>query len=139
MSELDQLIKNSIENDGAQEDTNKFYVTFFRTTLHMPAHLNDDEVEPFSPLYLQDGDNYFIPLFDSVDRLTQWLSKDDQATDYVEIEGSDVVRCVGNEHVYLCLNPGTEFYKEFSPEELQRLKLMIAKIDKLKNPANKTH
>jgi len=40
---------------------------------------------------------------------------------YVEISGKDVVAGM-HESVYLCLNYGTDFYKEFSPDEVKRLK-----------------
>jgi hypothetical protein len=43
-----------------------------------------------------------------------------------------VIRCVGDGAVYVCLNAGTDYYKEFSPEEIIHLKKMVAKIDSLK-------
>lgn len=136
MSELDQLVKKAVDSEGAQADSNKFYTVFFRSTLFMPAYQQDDVEEPFSPLFLQDGDKYFISVFDSLERLTVWVADEYQDCDYVEIEGSDLIRCSGEQQVYLCLNPGTDFYKEFSPEEIQRLKLMLAKIDTFKSSGN---
>lgn len=138
MTELDQLIETALQNGASQEATNKFYVALFRTVLYMPAYLQEDEDEPFSPLYLQDNDNYFIPVFDTVECLRAWLTEENNEMEYVEIQGSDIIRCIGEEQVYLCLNPGSDYYKEFSPEELQKLKMMIAKIDTLKTSASNT-
>lgn len=138
MSELDKLVESAMASEGAEADSNKFYTVFFRSTLFMPAYQQDDADEPFSPMFLQDGDKYFISVFDSLARLTTWLADESQDVDYVEIDGSDLIRCIGSEEVYLCLNPSTDFYKEFSPEEIQRLKLMLLKIDKLKSSRNET-
>lgn len=136
MSELDQLVEEAIASEGEQADSNKFYTVFFRSILFMPAYKQDDEDEPFRPLFFQDDEKYFMSVFDSLDRLSTWGADEYQDVEYVEIDGRDLIRCIGDEQVYLCLNPGTDFYKEFSPEEIQRLKLMLIKIDKLKSPRN---
>lgn len=136
MSELDQLVDAAIVSEGNEAEVNKFYTVFFRTTLYMPAYAQDDEDEPFRPLFMQDGDKYFISVFDSLERLTTWLADEYDDLSYIEIQGSDVIRCIGEQQVYLSLNPSTDFYKEFSPEEIQRLKFMLAKIDQLKSSGN---
>lgn len=133
MTELDTLMAKALESEGNDAEANKFYTALFRTRLFMPATLQDDEEEPFAPIYLQDGENYFIPAFDQLERLSAWAADEFEKLDYVEIDGADVIRCVGTENVFLSLNPGTEFYKEFRPDEVHRLKMMIGKIDKLKS------
>jgi hypothetical protein len=50
---------------------------------------------------------------------------------YVEISGHDVVKGI-NEQVFLCLNHGTDFYKEFTPDEVKRLKMIVSRIDQMK-------
>ena len=136
MSELDQVISKAYENEGEQEFSNKVYATFFRSELFMPIYSQDNKEEPFVPLTLEEEGNYFIPIFDSLLRLEEWIGEEYPDLEYAEIMGNDVIRGIGVEKVYLSLNPGTEFYKEFSPEELVRLKMMLAKIDKFKEAGN---
>jgi len=133
VSELDQVIEAAYITEAAQDKFNKVYVTLFRTMLYMPVYRNaDDNEEPFTPLHLQNEEQYFIPVFDSLTRLQAWAQHEYQDLDYAEILGADVIRCIGDTAVYLCLNAGTEYYKEFSPEEILHLKKMVAKIDSLK-------
>lgn len=132
MSELDTVIASAYDNEGEQEKVNKVYVTFFRTLLYMPVYTRDDQDEPFSPLYLQEEQQYFIPVFDSLERLQAWAANEYEDLEYAEILGADVIRCVGEEMVYVCLNAATDYYKEFSPDEIRHLKKMLVKIDSLK-------
>lgn len=136
MTELDKLAKTAFGSKGAQQDVNKFYSVFFRTRMFMPAYQQDSEEEPFTPLFLQEDEKFFISIFDSLSRLSTWAGDKYDGLDYVEIDGSDVIRCIGTDFVYLSLNPGLDYYKEFSPDEIQRLKLMLAKIDSLKDMGN---
>ena len=60
-----------------------------------------------------------------------WAQNEMNKMAYVELSGHDMI--VGmNENVYLALNVGTEFYKEFSPDEIKRIKIIVSKIDQLK-------
>ena len=132
MNELDVVIEAAYANEGEQDKVNKVYVTLFRTMLYMPVYTQENQDEPFTPLYMRDEEKYFIPVFDSLERLQAWAANEYKNLDYAEILGADVIRCVGKEVVYVCLNAGIDFYKEFSPEEIVHLKKMIAKIDSLK-------
>ena len=138
MSELDKAIKAAYDSEGSQQDVNQVYVILFRVNIFMPAYRQDDEDEPFTPLYIKDNEKYFIPIFDSLSRLKEWGKNEYDELDYVEILGADIIRGVGDEDVYLCLNPGTDYYKEFSPDEIRRLKLMLSKIDQLKSSTPKS-
>ncbi len=133
MSELDRVIAAAYNNKGAADKVNKVYVTLFRTTLYMPVYQQDDKDEPFVPLYtIQEGEKYFISVFDALTRLKTWAENEYKDVDYTEMLGADVLRCIGHDRVYLCLNAGTDVYKEFSPEEIVHLKKMLGKIDALK-------
>lgn len=132
MSELDQVIAAAYDGEGTQDKVNKVYVTLFRQTLYMPVYKKNDKDEPFMPLYMQEGKKYFILVFDSLTRLQTWAASEYKNLDYAEMLGADVLRSIGNDVVYLCLNIGTNFYKEFSPEEIAYLKKMLEKIAALK-------
>jgi hypothetical protein len=133
-SPLDNLLKNAYETAGSTETVNKFYVTLFRTNLFMPVTIdaeNNNSEEPFTPLYIKQDEYFFVPVFDSLERLQSWAGETQKKFDHVAITGEALLRGLGSK-AYLCLNIGTPFYKEFSPEEITRLKLTIAKMDKLR-------
>lgn len=137
VTELDQLIANAFASQGNQDDANKVYTAFLRTQLFIPirkdpdghvAIASDTDEEPFVPLFAQFEDKIFMLVFDSAERLETWAGDERGNMAYVQITGSALVRGIGNE-VYLGLNIGTTYYKEFVPEEIQRLKTIVAKLD----------
>ena len=137
MSELDELIAAAFKSEGKQDDVNKVYLTLLRTPLFIPvekieegAPVNEDE--PFRPLFAKLDDNYFMLAFDSVERLQNWAGDELHQMDYVQLIGKDLVAGI-NDAAYLCLNQGTDFYKEFSPDEVKRLKTVVSRIDQLRN------
>jgi len=133
MTELDQLISNAYASQGMQEAVNKVYITLLRSTLFLPVKkgkLPEDE-EPFRPLFATINDQYFMLFFDTLERLTLWAGDHFLDMDYVEISGRDLIAGM-NENVYLILNAGTDFNKEFSPDEVKQLKKVVARIDQLK-------
>ena len=134
--ELDSLLKAAYESEGSTDAVNKFYVRLLRANLCLPVTLNpEQDDEPFTPLYISQGEHFFIPIFDSLERLESWAAEQHEKIDHVEITGEAMIRGLGSK-AYLCLNIGTPFYKEFAPEEIARLKLTIAKMDKLRKSKN---
>jgi len=134
MTELDQAISVAIANQGKQEDVNKVYLTLLRTALFIPIHLEKEGVqkaEAFRPLYAKIEGHYFMSAFDTLERLERWAGGELKQMNYVELTGRDVIAGI-KEEVYLCLNIDTPFYKEFSPDEIKRLKMLVARLDQLK-------
>jgi hypothetical protein len=134
MTELDNIIANAYQSAGKKDDTNKVYLTFLQTLLYLPVkkETNPTPEEPFSPLFTKIENNIYMPVFDTVERLKQWANEAIEQMDYVELSGHDVILGI-NPDVYLCLNVGCEFYKEFSPDEVFHLKKIVARIQQLKN------
>ncbi len=130
MTELDTKIAVAYASLGEQEKVNRVYTAFFRSDLWMPINKLEGAEEPFIPLYFVEADHYFIPVFDTYERFLNW-STEVAIIDFVELTGLELLRGVGGS-VYLCLNIGTEYYKEFSPDEINRLKVMVAKLDSFK-------
>jgi hypothetical protein len=132
MTELDQLIANAFKSEGKQEDVNKVYLALLRSQLFVPVKKDwvPEKDEPFRPLIAQIEGNYFLVVFDMLPRLTAWVGEEKDNVGYVELSGKDVIAGMGDK-VYLCLNTGAEFYKEFSPDEVKKLKMIIARIDGL--------
>jgi hypothetical protein len=136
MTELDQAIAKAFGSEGKQDDVNKVYLTLLRSVLIIPVEkasviANADE-EPFKPLFAKLEDKYFMLAFDTLERLQAWGHEQLDMLDYVEITGRDLIAGI-NEGVYLCLNVGATYYKEFSPEEVTQLKKVVARIDQLKS------
>lgn len=131
MTELDQLIAAAFESEGKQEQVNKVYMSLLKSTLYLPTRKQTEPVaaddEPFIPLYTQQDEHYFMPVFDTLERLQTWAGEHVANINYVEIQGWDVIRGIG-ESVYLCLNFGTPFYKEFAPDEVKRLKTIVQRL-----------
>jgi len=134
MTELDQLIEAAFKSEGKQEEVNKVYLSLLKTTLFVPvkkiAKDEQPDEEPFHPLFAKMDDQFFMVVFDSLERLMTWAGDHYSTMDYVELMGREVVAGI-NENVYLCLNLETPFYKEFSPDEVKRLKTVVARIDQL--------
>jgi hypothetical protein len=143
MTELDQLIAVAYASEGKQDDVNKVYLTMLRSPLVVPVEKipgdkvidDDNDEEPFKPLFAKMEDNYFMLAFDTVERLTAWAGDQVEMIDYVEISGRDIVAGISDQ-AFLCLNLGAEFYKEFSPDEIKRLKTIVSRIDQLKQGGN---
>ncbi|MDR3492650.1 MAG: SseB family protein [Gammaproteobacteria bacterium] len=139
MTELDQVISLAYASEGKQDDVNKVYLTLLRSLLYVPVEKmqplveeqSDLEVEPFKPLFAKIEKNFFMLAFDTLDRLKTWAGSELEQIDYVEIGGRDVIAGISDQ-VFLCLNLGLPFYKEFSPEEIKHLKTIVARIDQLR-------
>jgi peptidyl-prolyl cis-trans isomerase C len=133
MTELDQKIAAAFKSEGKQEDVNQVYLTLLWTTLYVPVQKEQPVLddEPFKPLFAKIDNHYFLIAFDTAERLTAWAGQDLNEIAYVELPGRVMIGWM-NENVYLALNVGTEFYKEFSPDEIKRIKMIVSRIDQLK-------
>jgi hypothetical protein len=139
MTELDQVLEAAFKSEGARDDVNKVYLTLLRSSLFIPVekqglHVVDpeNEEEQFKPLFALMDDKYFMLAFDTVDRLKGWAGDQMDMIAYVELIGRDLIAGI-SEQVYLCLNIGTDFYKEFSPDEVVQVKKIVARIDQMKD------
>ena len=131
MTELDQLIAAAFTSEGKQEDVNKVYLALLRSPLFVPVEKIIDETADFKPLFAKIEENYFMFVFDDLERLTAWAGEEMAQMDYVELKGMEVVFGI-NDEVFLCLNAGAEFYKEFAPDEVKRLKMVASKIEQMR-------
>lgn len=135
MTELDLLIEKAMKNEGQKQDeVNKVYLALLRTNLYIPVDPNYESTpeEPFKPLFATIENNYFLPAFDSKEKLEHWAGNQLDKIKFVELLGRDCINGI-NDNVYFCLNIGDKFYKEFSPDEVKRLKMIVARIEQLKD------
>ena len=134
ITKLDQVIAAAYASEGKQEDVNKVYLALLQSQLFIPVKkdLSPHETEPFVPLFAKIEDRYFLLAFDTLDRLHTWAGDQRDHMGYIELSGHDWVMGA-NEQVNLCLNLGSDYYKEFSPDEVKRLKMILARIDQFKS------
>lgn len=135
MTELDQLISIAFASEGRQEDVNKVYLALLRSVLFVPTEKTTDSVvegEPFRPLFATVNDAFYLLAFDTLERLQSWAGAHAEEMDYVEISGRDMVAGLGDE-VFVGLNVGSSFYKEFSDQEIKRLKMIVSRIDQMRS------
>lgn len=130
-TELDILIESAFNSEGATADVNKVYLGLLKTELWLPVELHPNaakDAEPFTPLFSMEDEFIFMAAFDSLEKFHFWASDASSSIDYVTMKGRDIIAGIGD-NVFLALNPGCQYYKEFSPEEIQRLKIIVNKID----------
>jgi hypothetical protein len=134
MTELDNLLSFAYTNAEDMALVNKFYSAFLRSTLFVPVHkLSDEEQqhiedlgESFLPLIMHVDNDPFMLTFDTYERLKNWAEGYQEEIAYVQYTGRNIVQGLGAT-VYLGLNYGSTYYKEFAPDEIQRLKIVVSK------------
>jgi len=133
MTELDKLISKAFASEGKQEDVNKVYLSLIRSKLYVPCQQEEtpNSDEPFVPLFAKIDDKFYMSVFDTYERLLDWAGDKKDQISYVELPGKDLIFGI-SDTAYLCLNVGTDYYKEFLPEEIKRLKMIVSRIEQLK-------
>lgn len=132
MTELDKLIKAAYMSNAEKDLTNKVYIELFSTRLYMPVSkaqvnfVSQQDDQPVMPLYIEQAGLIYILIFDREERLLDWAGTHLNEMSYIELSGRELIQGL-NDNICLCLNYGTEYYKQFFPDELQLLKSVIAK------------
>jgi len=134
MTELDKMIAAAYASAGKQDDVNKVYLLLLRSLLYVPVKKdkNPDDEEPFYPLFAHIEGQYYLMAFDTIARLQTWAGDHFDHIAYVELSGQDLITGL-NEGVFLYINHGTDYYKEFPPEEVKHLKMIVSRIQQMKN------
>jgi hypothetical protein len=134
MTELDTAIAAAFKSEGKQEEVNRVYLLLLKSSLFIPIEKDyqSTEEEPFRPLFAQIDNQFFMLAFDTLERLQTWAGNHYNDLGYIELSGRDVIAGISDQ-AFLGLNYGSDFYKEFSPEEVKRLKAIVSRLDQLKN------
>jgi hypothetical protein len=131
-TQLDTTIEKALENEG--KNANAVYAMMLRTFYFVPVtEKKDDE---FMPFFIHDEalGISFIFAFDAEEKLENFFAEIDESLETVKIQGYELIKGIGEE-TYLSLNILSPYYKEFSSEEVLRLKQMVHKIEELRNDA----
>lgn len=129
---LDQALQALREemNDAKRQST--FYDLFLNTTFFVPK-LDQQELDEavtveegqVLPLIIESDGNDYLMLFDTEERLKSWA---EDAVTWVEIPGY-VLAATTMPPLHWALNVGTEYSKQFLPDEIAWLREVVERCN----------
>ena len=128
MNSLELAIKEALISEGSSKEANKAYLEFIKANFIIPIEKNSAENEP-TVLYIENAGGFFLPVFSSMDYFNNWAQEIQDSIQLLKLSGVDLLKGIG-EQVTVCLNIGTDIYKEFNTAELARMKSMVLKLFK---------
>ena len=128
MTSLNLAIKEALDSAGNSKEANKAYLEFIKANFIIPVERTEANEEP-KVLFLQDEDNLFLPVFTEMNYLDAWAAEIAQEIQVLKLSGVDLLKGLG-EQVTVCLNIGTDIYKEFNSSETARMRSMVLKLFK---------
>lgn len=132
MTPLDKAISALYEDPENADNRNHFYSLFLQTNFYVPTFDQEsgdinrgegevEEPDKALPLIMEADGNNFMMLFDHEDRVVDWA---EEGVKCVTFPGYVAV-AMATEGLHLALNVGTEYAKQFVPEELAWLKSIV--------------
>lgn len=126
MTELDQVLADFMDDEKKQDP---FYNLVLNSKFYMPVHSDDAEIGEkqisqdanIQPLIVESEDNHYLVMFDTEERLTDWAQK---AVNYVVLPGFVIVQMTPDK-LHWAMNMGTDYPKQFVPEEITWLKEVV--------------
>lgn len=128
MNKLNMAIKEAFESSGNSKEANKVYLEFIKANFIIPIESDSDDDNP-KVLFLEDNNNVFLPVFTEMKYLDAWATEISQQIKLLKLSGVDLLKGLG-EKVTVCLDIGSELYKEFNPSEIERMRSMVLKLFK---------
>ncbi len=131
MSALEHAIQTALKTGGKDKDANKAYLEFMKANFIIPTQGHREPGAEVAPevLFLQEGEHVFLPVFTTMNYLSVWANEISEQINVLHLSGVDLLKGIG-ENVTVCLNIGTDHYKEFNPGELARMRSMVLKLFK---------
>lgn len=126
MNELELAIAQAFKTNGNTQEANKAYLEFIKANFIIPIEKSAAAEEP-RVLYLIEQQQAFLPVFTNMDYFTAWAVDIGEHIQLLRLSGVDLLKGIG-EQVTVCLNIGTEYYKEFNAAELARMRSMVLKL-----------
>lgn len=128
MNSLNKAIKQALETSGNMKEANKAYLEFIKANFIIPIRNKSTDDNP-EVLFLEEKNHVFMPCFTELVYLETWAADIKNDINLLKLSGVDLLKGIG-EDVYVCLDIGTEYYKEFNPSEIARMKSMVNKLFK---------
>lgn len=129
MNSLNKAVKAALEVNGNLKEANKAYLEFIKANFIIPVEQTDTENEEPKVLFLQEGKNVFLPVFTDMAFLNAWAGEISKNIQLLKLSGVDLLKGIGDE-VTVCLDIGSDAYKEFNPSEIARMRSMVLKFFK---------
>lgn len=128
MNAINLAIKEAIDSEGNTQKANKAYLEFIKANFIIPIEQNSED-EQAKVLFLQENENIFLPVFTDINYLDAWATEIVKDIKLLKLSGVDLLKGLGD-NVTVCLNIGSEIYKEFNPSETARMRSMVLKLFK---------
>jgi hypothetical protein len=128
MNAINLAIKEAIDSEGNTQKANKAYLEFIKANFIIPIEQNSED-EQAKVLFLQENENIFLPVFTDINYLDAWATEIAKDIKLLKLSGVDLLKGLGD-NVTVCLNIGSEIYKEFNPSETARMRSMVLKLFK---------
>lgn len=131
MTPIDEALQAMRQDMADAKRQSKFYDLFLNTTFYVPT-LDPQELEGATveegqilPLIIEsEGDDYLM-LFDTEERLKNWAENDVKS---VGVPGY-VLAATTMPPLHMALNVGTEFSKQFLPDEITWLREVVERCN----------
>lgn len=128
MEKLDEALFNLRQDMRDEKKQSEFYDLFLNSTFFVPilgdGEPQEDEQAGVLPLITEADGNDFLMLFSSLERLKEW----DKDARHVEAPGF-LLAMSTMPPLHWALNVGTEFSKQFHPEEIAWLKESVERCN----------
>ncbi|EAT14509.1 SseB family protein [Desulfuromonas acetoxidans] len=127
MTELDQALADYIEDEQKQ---GAFYDLVLNTKFYIPVYDEDKENvgkkdiqkdDSIEPVILESEGNHYLMMFENEERLSGWAK---EQVSFVVLPGFVIVQMTP-EKLYWAMNMGTDYQKQFVPEEISWLKDVV--------------
>jgi hypothetical protein len=127
MNALEESIQNALMQPEDNQFANKAYLEFIKANFIIPV----EKSEPTEPrvLFLEEKGQYFLPVFSSMTYFDNWAKDIADDIQLLKLSGVDLLKGLGT-NVIVCLNIGSDIYKEFQVAETDRMKGMVLKLFK---------
>jgi len=133
MTQLDEALVTLRQDMSDAKNQSKFYDLFLNSTFYVPIldeKALEGEVEASAegqvlPLVMESEGNDYLMLFDSRERLQAWTQTDVRC---VEVPGH-VLAATTMPPLHWALNVGTEYSKQFLPEEIAWLRDVVERCN----------
>ncbi|CAM2921747.1 SseB family protein [Legionella worsleiensis] len=128
MNSLNLAIKEALNASGTTKEANKAYLEFIKANFIIPVEHDSKDDSPVV-LFLQENNQTFLPVFTEMRYLDAWAGEISTQIKLLKLSGVDLLKGLG-EDVTVCLDIGSEHYKEFIPAETARMRSMVLKLFK---------
>lgn len=126
MNTLEHSIQQAIAHEGKLKEANKAYLEFIKANFIVPVEIDSDPKQP-EVLFLQENNLVFLPVFTSMEALDHWAYDIQDQIKLLKLSGVDLLKGIADD-IYVCLNIGSDYYKEFNPSEIARMRSMVLKF-----------